>query len=445
MNRLNILLASLLLGIVSANAQEVKQFTLQQAQSYALENNYDKLSADKDVLIAKRKVWETTAIGLPQVNAEGTFQNFIDIPTTLVPANAFNPAAPADQYMALQFGTDYNTTGQVSVSQLLFDGSYIVGLQAAKTYKEFSTKNLEKTERDVNEEVAKAYYLVLIAEENITILKGIAENTESLLEESTKIFDEGLIEEDNVDQLKLTLNDLKNSLSEAERQQSIAKNLLKYQIGMDIKEQIELTDKLESFVNNEGQEWLAKEFDFNGHIDYELTLVNQRLKKLSLRREKYSFAPSIGAFLSHQQSNMGNEFNAFNSDAIYYPTTLWGISVKLPIFTSGMRLAKVSQAKLDFQKAELMTKKVEQGLQLQAEQARSEFNAASDIYNNQKEALAIAEKLNNNMIKKYNEGIAGSLDLSQTQNQLLSAEGKYIKALLDLLNAKSNLKKALNN
>jgi outer membrane protein len=426
-------------------AQETQTLSLQQAQDYALEHNYEKLNADNDLLIAKKKVWETTGIGLPQVDFEAKFQNFIDLPTSLVPASAFNPNAPADEFAELKFGTDYNNSATISASQLLFDGSYLVGLKASKVYKEFSEKNVAKTIIQVKEDVAQAYYLVLVAEENKKILSEVAANTEKLLAETIKIYEEGFAEEQNVDQLKLTLNDIKNSLADADRQLSIAHNLLKFQIGYEIKNSIELTDNIEtllSFTNPESA--ISKEFDINNNADYQMIKVNEELMKLSLSKEKFSFAPSIAAFFSHSQQNMSNNFDAF-SGGKYYPQTLWGISLKLPIIAGGSRLAKTGQAKVEYLKAQTTSKKVEQSLILQAERNQSEFTSALNIYNNQKEGLALAEKINNQSIIKYNEGIISSMELSQTQNQYLETEGKYIKALLDLFNAKSNLNKILGS
>lgn len=426
-------------------AQETQSLSLQQAQSYALEHNYDKVSADNDLLIAKKKIWETTGIGLPQVNFEAKLQNFIDIPTSLVPANAFDPNAPADEFAELQFGTDYNNSATISATQLLFDGSYLVGLKASRVYKEYAEKNVAKTEIDVKEEVAQAYYLVLVAEENKKILAEVATTTQKLLDETIKIHEEGLVEEQNVDQLRLTLNDINNSLAEAERQISISKNLLKYQIGYDINGNIELTDNIDQlleFTNPENV--MSNEFDFNNHVDYQMIKVNERLMKLNFNKEKFSFAPSLAAFFSHSQQNMSNDFDAF-SGGKYFPQTVWGVSLQLPIIAGGSRLAKTGQAKIEYQKAQTMSKKVEQGLILQAERSKSEYNSALSIYNNQKEGLALASKINNQSIIKYNEGIISSLELSQTQNQYLETEGKYIKSLLDLFNAKSNLNKALGS
>jgi len=442
MKKLSLIIA-FCFGVNSIFAQETESFSLQQAQAYALEHNYEKVNAENDLLIAKKQVWETTGIGLPQVNFEAQFQNFLDLPVNLVPANAFDPNAPADEFAELKFGTDYNTSATISASQLLFDGSYIVGLQASKTYKQYAEQNVAKTEIEVKEAVAQAYYMVLVAQENKVILEGVLESTQKLLDQTTRIYEEGLTEEDNVDQLKLTIMDLKNSLATADRQISIAENLLKFQIGYDIANSLTLTDNIDgllAFKDNESA--LSSKFDFNSHIDFQLIKTNERLMQLSWRKEKYAFAPSINAFFNHTKTNMSNDFDAF-SGGKWYPQTLWGIGLRLPIIAGGSRLAKTSQAKIDYLKAQTTTKQVEQSLQLQAQQSQSEYTSALSIYNNQKEGLAIAEKINNKAIKKYNEGILSSLELSQVQNQYLETEGKYIQALLDLFNAKSNLNKAL--
>jgi outer membrane protein TolC len=424
-------------------AQETQSFSLAQAQSYALENNYDKVNAESDLLIAKKKVWETTGIGLPQVNFEAKLQNFIDLPTSLIPASAFNPNAPAGEFAELKFGTNYNNSATISANQLLFDGSYLVGLKAAKVYKEFSEKNVTKTEIEVKEDVAQAYYLALVAEENKKILNEIATTTETLLNETTKIYEEGFVEEQNIDQLRLTLNDINNSLVYAEQQLSIAKNLLKFQIGYDIKNEIGLTDNIEALLKlADPENSISKEFDVTNNIDYQMIKVNEELMKLNFNKEKFSFAPSIAAFFSHSQQNMSDDFDAF-SGGKYYPQTIWGISLQLPIISGGMRLAKTGQAKVEYLKAQTTSKKVEQSLMLQAERSKAEYTSALSIYNNQKEGVNLAKKINNQSIMKYNEGIISSLELSQTQNQYLDTEAKYIKSLLDVFNAKSNLNKAL--
>lgn len=438
-----LLLSTITISMFTLVAQTESSFTLKQAQEYALKYNYQRVSAEKDVLIAKKKVMETTGIGLPQVTAEAQFQNFLDLPVSLVPASAFNPLAPKDEFAELKFGTDYNTTAKITATQLLFDGSYIVGLQASRTYKSLTERNLEKTELMVREEVAQAYYLGLVADENLKILEEIVVSTTKLYEETQRIYEEGFVEEQNVDQLRLTLNNINNSLTEAKRQKEIALNLLKFQMGMELVTSISLTDNIDVLLTAVNPaDALAKEFKAESHIENQIIKVNEDLMKLNLRKEKYAFAPQIAAFFNHQQQNMSNKFEVF-SGGTWYPSTLWGLSIKLPIISGGMRLAKVGQARLDYEKAMNTSKQVEQSLLLKAQQAKSNYTSSYSIYLNQKDGLQIAEKINNNSMKKYTEGIISSMELTQSQTQYLETEAKYIKSLLDLLNASSQLNIAL--
>lgn len=416
-------------------------FTMAQAQAYAIEHNYKNQIALLDIKSAKKKVWETTAMGLPQVSAEAKIQNFIDLPTSLIPASSFNPMASDDELVGLQFGTDYNNTTSISASQLIFDGSYIVGLQAAKTYKDLSINNQIKTEIELKEAVNQAYITVLIATENTEILKKSQEAVDKILLETAALYNEGLTEEQSVDQLTLTVNQLETAVGIAEGQIDFAKKLLKLQMGMDIEHELILTEKIDVFVNDISAPSDKKEFKVEEHIDFNLVETNVRLMKLNLRKEKYSFLPSINVFFNHQQQNMSNQFDMF-SGGTFYPMTVVGASLSLPILTSGARLAKMSQAKIELDKSRISSKEVAQGLIYQSQLAQSNYETSYETFNNQIENMDLAKKIYDKTISKYKEGVASSLELTQTQNQYLTSEREYIKSLLDLLTAKSDLQKS---
>jgi outer membrane protein len=429
------------IAFAQVNEDGKTRFNLKEAQAYALENNYRNKRAVLDVEIAKKKVWETTAMGLPQVNVEGTFQKFLDIPVNLAPANSFNPQAPAGQLIELQFGLAYSNSIGISASQLLFDGSYIVGLQAAKTYKNLSLNKQIKTEIELNENVKQAYFTVLIAEENTSVLKESLKSVQIIQKETDAMYKEGLMDEESVDQLTLSLNELKTAVGIAKGQINFARDLLKLQMGMDLAKPMELSDNLEEFVSEVQTKTVKQEFKVENHIDFAEIETNLRLMKLNLRKEKYSFMPSVNLFLNHQQQNMNNQFDAF-SGGKFYPSTVIGASLKLPILTSGARLSKVSQAKIELDKFEISAKEAEQGLIYQSELARSNYETSYETYLNQQENMKLAKRIYKKTVLKYKEGVASSLDLSQTQNQYLTSEGKYIKSLLDLLSSKSELKKS---
>jgi outer membrane protein TolC len=430
-------------GLVFAQDETKTQasFSLKEAQGYAIENNYKNKKAMLDIDIAKKKVWETTAAGLPQVSANAKVQKFLDIPVNLAPASAFNPAAPEGELAELQFGLDYSNSVGVTASQLIFDGSYIVGLQAAKTYKNLSISNQLKTEIELNEEVKQAYFTVLVAEENTAVLKESKEAVSEILKETSALYKEGMIDEQSVDQLTLTTNELSTAVGIAEGQIRFARKLLKLQMGMDIENKITLTEGLDVFLGEVKTKTEEQVFNVESHVDYNLVETNMRLQKLNLRKEKYSFLPSINLFLNHEQQNMNNKFDAF-SGGKWYPMTVIGAQLTLPILTSGSRLSKMSQAKIEYEKSEISAKEVEQGLLYQTQIAQSNYETNYETYLNQKANMDLAKKIYDKTVLKYKEGISSSLDLSQTQNQYLTAEGNYIKALLELLKSKSELHKS---
>ncbi|MBW6483538.1 MAG: TolC family protein [Vicingaceae bacterium] len=436
-------LTALLVILVSigSKAQDTLSFSLKEAQEYAIQHNYQNQNALKDIEIAKKKVWETTAIGLPQVDAQGQIQRFIDIPTQVALANAFNPAAPEGEFTTFQFGLNYNNSVGVQASQLLFDGSYIVGLQAAKTYKNLSIHSQIKTEIELKEAVSQSYYTVLATIENANVLSQSLDAAERILKETKALYNEGLTEEQNVDQLELNVNALKTSLGIAEGQRDFAKKLLNLQLGIDINIPTKLTENLYLLVENEMVSIQKQEFNKENHIDFQLVTTNMQLSQLNLRKEKYTFLPSLSAFFSHQQQNYSNKFDVFNGGR-WFPTTIVGATLRVPILSSGSRLSKVAQAKIEVEKMENTSKEVEQTLKYQSELAASNFDTAKETYENQKDNLDLAKKIYDKTVKKYNEGLASSLELTQAQNQLLNAEGSFIKSTLDLLNAKATWDKS---
>jgi outer membrane protein len=222
------------------------RFSLQEAQQYAIENNFEIKNKQLDIELARKKIWETTTIGLPQVEGSGAYQQFLDIPTQLIPAEFFG--GEPGTFMPVQFGTKHNANFGLTVSQLIFSGEYIVGLQASRIFLELSAKGLTKSENEIKESVAKSYYLVLVATESRQILTKSLDNMKNILREMEEIYKEGMIEDTDVDQMRLTVSNIENSLKNLDNQAELANRLLKFQLGIEFEENIELTESLEAMI-----------------------------------------------------------------------------------------------------------------------------------------------------------------------------------------------------
>jgi outer membrane protein len=442
----------------------IKSFSLKEAINYALNNSYSVQSAKIDVTISEKKIWETTAIGLPQIGASASYQDMLDIPTTLLPdfispsvygvlmqegvkdrnGNTIKMPAGSDQYFAAKFGTQYNASVKGNLSQLLFNGSYIVGLQASKIYHQLSTQALKKSETDIQQIVSNSYYLVLVLKENKNFLDSTYLIVSRTSEELTEMNKQGFIEETDVDQIKLQKLNIQNSLSSVENQLEVAKKLFKLSIGIDVNQEIILTDDLENLIKDANvQAALAPAFDITLNIDYQLLNTQENLALLNLKREKSTYLPSLAGFYSYQQSAMRDKFDIFDFSKKWYPTSILGLNLDIPIFSSGMRHSRVQQAKLQYIKAGLFKTQVAQGLILDFEQSRNDFNKACDIYHSCKEASVLSGKIYNRTLFKYKNGLSTSTELMQIQNQYFTSQSNYYNSMFVLLGAKCKLDKIL--
>lgn len=419
-------------------------FTLEQAKKYSLEHSYTLKSSETEFKKSEQKIREILAIGLPQISAQGSFQNNLVLPTTVIPANAFNPMADPDELVGLKFGTDYNVTGSVTVNQLIFDGSYLVGLQATKGLARLNELMIKKSEQDVLNEVTKAYYAVIVASENSRTLRHSLEKTQKIYDETKVIFDNGLIESQDVDQLQITLSTLQNAVSRSERMKNVAIEMLKFQMGMPLDQTLTIADSLFSNTDSLGNNIPTTTMNYESNIDHQLLKTQVMLNELDMKNQRMGYYPSLGAFFTQQYQALRNDFDFF-ADKPWYPATIWGIQLNIPIFSSGMRKAKVEQAKLNIEKSQIQLEQLDQSLQLRLFSLVNEYTTSSESVKTQKASLALADDIQRKSLIKYKEGVISSLELTQAQNQYLSAQSNYINALYALVNAQAEIDHLLNN
>ncbi len=450
----------------STFAQEnssTKTFSLKEAQEYAAKNSYAVKNSTIDLRIAKKKIWETTAMGLPQVSAQIQYQDMLDIPTTLLPdfispsiygvlmkegvVDRFGrpitmPSGSSATFPA-KFGTQHNASIGGTVSQLIFSGQYIVGLQASKVFYQMSEEGHQKAQLDARYNVSTSYYLVLVLQQNKEILQKSLTTLQKTVFEAEQSNKQGFIEDITVDQMKINLITLENAITSIEGQVQTSLNLLKFQMGIDLNEQLSLSDNLESFVNEALlQPTNSVNLDLNRMIDYKIIQTQMKLQKLNLRREQSNYLPTIAGFYTYQQKAMRQEFDIFEKGKDWYPTSIIGINIDIPIFSSGSRLMKVQQAKLNFQKMEIAQQQVSEALKLEAFQASSNFNTAYEKFNKEKTSKELASKVYQTTLTKYNNGVASSIELTQSYSQYLTSESNYHMALMEMLTAKLKLDKS---
>ncbi|MEN8225090.1 MAG: TolC family protein [Bacteroidota bacterium] len=424
-------------------AQAEYRFSLDEAIDFALENNYDLLSSYKDIETAEKQVKEYMAIGFPQINANINYTDYLAMPTMIIPPGTFGPDSPGQE---MQFGTKYNASANASASQLIFDGRYLVGVQASKRLLEKSEQQFIKTKLDMYEAVSASYYRVLVAEDTKKILDSTLRYMQDMLYETRITFEAGFAEETDVDQLQLIVSDLEANIILTETQVEIAYAYLKFLCGMKIEDAIEVTDELADLMAEVNYVALLEDtFDYENNIDYRLLNTQREIAILQLKLEKSEYLPNLSAFINYQTQAQRTEWNFLNPDEKWYGSSFWGLEMNIPIWSSGIRHARVQQAKINLEKLDIADEQLRTGLNIQVQTAQSEFNNAYLVMRNKSLAMNTAEKILRITSEKYREGIAGSLDLLQANNQFMSNTSDYIFAMQEVLVKKLALEKLLHS
>ncbi len=427
--------------LVSATAQQtadtIASFSLREAIEYAQTHQVSILNARIDEDIAQNTVKQTIGIGLPQISGNANFQDFIKVPTTLLPGEFFGK--PGTQ-VPVQFGVKYQSSLGLELNQLLFDGTYIVGLQASKTYKELSNKNLKRTKIETTVAVTKAYYSVLVSNEQLSLLDANLTRLRTSLHDTEAMFKNGFVEEIDVDRLTVLLNNLETERENVIRLLALNVSLLKFQMGMTIGSQLTLTDTIQDQQNTQFI-GLTDTSAYQNRIEYSLLQTQKRLNELDLKRYKSQFLPSLSAFGSTSRSYQANDFGDLYDTT--FPSTIVGLRLSIPIISGGIKLYQVRNARLAVLKSENDLINLRNGINLEVEQSRTTYvNGLKSLANQQRNMDLAKEVLRVSRIK-YEQGVGSSIEVTTAETSLKEAQNNYINALYEVLINKVNFDKAL--
>ena len=438
-----ILILMLCLTMHLAAQNTVQNFSLDEAIQFALENNRIAKNASRDIEAAEKQKWETIATGLPQLSAYIDYNNWIKQQVSLLPGEIVG--GEPGTFVPIAFGTKQTVNATAILNQKIFDGSYIVGLQSAKVFLQISEMAKEKTDLEVRRNVINTYGNVLMAEEGLTILESNIAVLEKNIFETTKMFENGLDEEESVEQLQITLAGLQSSLNYTKRLKTLSYQMLNIVLGQDINVPISLSDSLENLtLINLNDNLLNAPVDIENNIDYQIAQNELISKELLVKLEKSRALPQVDAFINGGYSGNNENFQFLNNNQLWYGSSLFGVSMQIPIFSSLERTASTQRAQINLEIATDNLTEVEQQLMLQIETAKNLFQLAVQDYENKKLSLALAERIEAKNETKFFEGISSSFDLRQAQTQLYTTQQEYLNTMLDVITTKADLETLLN-
>jgi outer membrane protein len=417
--------------------------SLEQAIALAQDSSYASVNARREMTRALKKKWETTATGLPQINGSVSYNNNIKQPVTLIPGEIAG-GAPGT-FTPVVFGTEQNAAAQATLEQLIFDGSYLVGLQAAKTFLDFSKNAYEKTLIEVEKSVVNAYGSALMSNALVSVFDNNYKTLKKSYDELQIVYKNGLTELESLEQLEITLLEVKGYLDNAKRSQSLAYNLLRATLGLPLGTDLNLTDDLNTLVLR-ASEALDPEFslDLQKQIDVRIAENYKEQRRLEWQLERSRALPSFSAFMNYSTQAFSNDFTFTDNSQQWFQSSFVGLKMQVPIFSSGFRSARSSQARIAWDQAKTEFVQTEQATQIAFENSLSDFNLSKDNYNNASRSLNLAERVAQKNEIKFDQGIASSFDLYQAQAQYYRAQQNYYTSLLALLNAKTALETFIN-
>lgn len=407
-------------------AQEPLRLGLEDARQYAIEHNRNLINAGLAIDEAGERLRETIAQGLPRIDATVDYNNF------------FGSTASLGAFPGMEIEFNPTSNLQLSVGQLIFSGSYIVGIRTARLFREVTEVTKQRTGLEIRAQVTQAYYLALISEQSAGIIEANLDNVRDILEKTRAMVDAGVAEEVDYDQLSVQVTMLENALRASGRQVELSHNMLRLQLGLDADVPVELTDGLSSIVErSDFNGSLLSQFNINENVDYQLMELQTSIAGQQVDLERAAYLPTIMGFYNYTEKLLKPEFDIT-------PNHVIGFNVSIPIFSSGARQSRVNQARINLEMAENQKALLSEQLLIQEKQLRYNLNNAKEQYESQKSNVEVSRRVYHNISNRYEQGMASSLDLTTANNNYLQAENSYISALMQLLEAHVAMDRLLN-
>lgn len=437
-----ILLATLLTSFAWSQTYP-KSLSLEEAIEFGMKNNRSIINADREILKAKKERWKTIAIGLPQISSEINYQNFLEMPVSLVPAEFFG--GEVGTFRELTFGTKQNMIGSVKMEQLLFDGSYLVGLEASRVYLKISENLFEKTNLEVKKLITTTYTNVLIAQYTISFLEKNKKTLEVNLTEIHQLLKNGFEEEESVEQMQLSLAQVNSQLKYAQNLVKITKEMVKFVIGYPTEKPLVLESDLETIFNEEIYFKTSPEIDdIQNNIDIKIADNNVKSESLQFKYEKSKSLPKLSGFINQTYTGNSEEFTFTERNQKWFGSTLVGLTLKVPLFSSLGRTAVSQKAKISLDQAITELTDTQERVRIEVKAAYNDYQLAIDNYFTEKENLRLAERIEKKNQTKFFEGMVQSFELRMAQMQLYTAQNNFVTAIQSVINKKTALETLLN-
>ena len=426
--------------IAQTNNQPARNLSLKEAIEFALANNSSIKNAELDIDASRYKKKEITGMGLPQISSSFDVKDYEKLPTQLLPGQFFG--APPGTYIPVQFGVKYNATGSIQASQIVFNSDYIVALQSSKSFLELSEKNYQRSQIETKATITKAYYTALVSKERLKLLQANVDRLKKLVEDTKSLNTNGFVEKIDVTRVTVAYNNLLSEKEKIDRLVGLTESVLKFQMGMEIKSQINLTDSLHLDNIPVFDISTSSELNYKNRIEYSLLESQQRLNELDVKRGKLRYLPSIFLYGNYSAQAQRNEFDFFDASKKWYPIGIIGGTINLPLFDGFQNHYRLQQSKVNLMKTVNTMNNLKNAIDLEIETSKSSLLNALNTLNIQKTNIELAKEVYDVAKKKYEQGSGSSIEVMNAETALKEAQTNYYNALYEYFTAKVDYEKA---
>ena len=416
--------------------------SLDECLQMALSNNENLKNSILEENVSKMTSREYLSVGFPQIQFETGLKYNFEIQKSLIDISKFMPGVPEGTEQEVSFGQKYDGIMDLGINQMIFNGSYFVGLAASKALIELSEKQTVRTKVDIIESVNKAYYVVLNTKERLSLVNSNLDRIESLLNDTEILYENGFVEKLDIDRIKVSFNNLNAEKIKAERLYDLSLSVLKFQIGFPVNEKLSVRGSIEDVILSVN-EYDIQSFDYSDRIEHSILNTNKRLKSYDLKNNRSQFLPQIYANLSYGYNTSSSEYDLFFNSNRWKNYGTVGLQVIVPIFDGFNKRSKINRSKIVVQQVENQIKFLERSIDLQINQNYIELKNAIESLNISKDNLVLANEVYNVSEKKYKEGVGSNLEVLDSNNALKTAQTNYYNAYYQAIISKINLEKTL--
>ena len=439
---MKLVISSLFVFISFTSLSQEKKLSLNDCIELAIENNENLKNSKLEERISKALSKEYLSIGFPQINFDGGLQYNHDVPKSLIDISRFMPGVPEGTEQEVQFGQTYDGRVDLFVNQMIFNGSYFVGLSAARELVRLSEKLTERNEIDINESVQKAFFTVLNTKSRIDLVEANLNRLNTLLGQTKELYINGFIEKLDVDRIQVAYNNLKSEKIKADRFYKLSKEVLNFQIGLPVGTDIELTGELtEEVINNFN--YNLDDFDYSKRIEYSILQTDKNLKFYDLKNNRSKYLPQIYANYNYGYNTSSSNYDLFFDSNRWKSFGTVGLKIIIPIFDGFLKRSKINQSKYKIEQVENQMMFLERSINLQINQSISNYENTKESLLISKQNLELAQNVYLATEKKYKEGVGSNLEVIDSNNSLKIAQNQYYNSLYESIIASIDIKKTL--